>query len=154
MSEERDAAHPPLPLAGGVGGGPPTFRPRATSLAKKLRNNATDVERKLWQHLRNSQLKGFKFSRQMPIAGYVCDFLCRSARLVIELDGGQHGEQAEQDEIRTRRIEAEGYRVLRFWNRDVNDSLEGVLMRISKVLAEIAEAHPQPLPHAGGEFSA
>lgn len=90
----------------------------------------------------------------MPIAGYVCDFLCRSARLVIELDGGQHGEQAEQDEIRTRRIEAEGYRVLRFWNRDVNDSLEGVLMRISEVLAEIAEAHPQPLPHAGGEFSA
>jgi very-short-patch-repair endonuclease len=90
----------------------------------------------------------------MPIAGYVCDFLCRSARLVIELDGGQHGEQAEQDEIRTRRIEAEGYRVLRFWNRDVNDSLEGVLMRISEVLAEIAEAHPRPLPHAGGEFSA
>ncbi|MCZ4343229.1 endonuclease domain-containing protein [Sphingomonadaceae bacterium G21617-S1] len=150
MSEERDAAHPPLPLAGGVGGGPPTFRPRATSLAKKLRNNATGVERKLWQHLRNSQLKGFKFSRQMPVAGFVCDFLCRSARLVIELDGGQHDSQTDEDETRTRRIEAEGYRVIRFWNNDVNDGIEGVLLRISEAL----EAHPQPLPHAGGEFSA
>ncbi|MBD3762047.1 endonuclease domain-containing protein [Rhizorhabdus sp.] len=150
MSEERDAAHPPLPLAGGVGGGPPTFRPRATSLAKKLRNNATDVERKLWQHLRNSQLKGFKFSRQMPVAGFVCDFLCRSARLVIELDGGQHDTQTDEDETRTRRIEAEGYRVIRFRNNDVNDGIEGVLLRISEAL----EAHPQPLPHAGGEFSA
>jgi very-short-patch-repair endonuclease len=128
--------------------GPPTFRPRATRLAKKLRNNATDVERKLWQHLRASKLNGFKFSRQMPVAGYVCDFLCRSACLVIELDGGQHDELAERDEMRTRRIEAEGYRVIRFWNNEVNESLEGVLFRI----AEALEAHPQPLPHAGGEL--
>jgi very-short-patch-repair endonuclease len=131
--------------------GPPTFRPRATRLAKKLRNNATDVERKLWQHLRSRQSNGFKFSRQMPIAGYVCDFLCRSARLVIELDGGQHDLQTEKDEARTRRIEAEGYRVIRFWNNEVNEALEGVLIRIGEALAESAEAHPQPLPQAGGE---
>ena len=131
--------------------GPPTFRPRATRLAKRLRNNATDVERKLWQHLRGSQLNGLKFSRQMPIAGYVCDFLCRSARLVIELDGGQHGLQVEKDEARTRRIEAEGYRVIRFWNNDVNDALDGVLIQIAEALAESAEAHPQPHPQAGGE---
>ena len=129
----------------------PAFRPRSTKLAKKLRNNATDVERKLWQYLRGGRLNGFKFSRQMPVAGYICDFLCRSARLVIELDGGQHSWQTAEDEARTRRIEAEGYRVIRFWNNDVNDSLEGVLIRIAEALAETAEAHPQPLPQAGGE---
>lgn len=130
--------------------GPPTFRPRATRLAKNLRNNATDTERKLWRHLRASQLKGCKFSRQMPVAGYVCDFLCRSARLVIELDGGQHDWQVDKDEGRTRQIEAEGYRVIRFWNNEVNEALETVLDRITRAL----EAHPQPLPHAGGEETA
>lgn len=131
--------------------GSPTFRPRATHLAKHLRNNATDAERKLWGHLRASQLNGFKFSRQMPIAGYICDFLCRSARLVIELDGGQHAERIDEDKARTRRIEAEGYRVIRFWNNEVNEALEGVLIRIAEALGESAEAHPQPLPQAGGE---
>ncbi|MHA3790407.1 DUF559 domain-containing protein [Sphingomonas sp. YL-JM2C] len=131
--------------------GSPAFKPRPTRLARRLRNNATDTERKLWHHLRGSRLNGFKFSRQMPVAGFICDFLCRSAHLVIELDGGQHGWQAAEDEARTRRIEAEGYRVLRFWNNDVNERLEGVLARIAEALAEGAEAHPQPLPHAGGE---
>lgn len=129
--------------------GIPTFRPRPTRLAKRLCNDATDVERKLWQRLRNRRLNGFKFGRQMPIAGYVCDFLYRSARLVIELDGSQHGAQVEKDEARTRRIEAEGYRVLRFWNNEVNDSLEGVLIRTAEALVETSEAHPQTLPHAG-----
>ena len=131
--------------------GSPTFRPRAPRLANNLRNNATDTECKFWQHLRASQLNGFKFSRQMPVAGHVCDFLCRSARLVIEVDGGQHDWQANEDVTRTRRIEAEGYRVIRFWNNEVNDSLEGVLFRIAEALAEAAEAHSQPLPQARGE---
>ena len=129
--------------------GIPTFRPRPIRLAKRLRNDATDVERKLWQHLRSRRLNGFKFGRQTPIAGYVCDLLRRSTRLVIELDGSQHGAQVEKDEARTRRIEAEGYRVLRFWNNEVNDSLEGVLIRIAKALVETSDAHPQTLPHAG-----
>ncbi|KKC25885.1 endonuclease domain-containing protein [Sphingomonas sp. SRS2] len=131
--------------------GRPVFRSRPTKLARQLRNHATDVERKLWYHLRASQLNGFKFRRQIPIAGYVADFLCSSVRLVIELDGGQHDLQAGEDEVRTRRIEAEGYRVIRFWNNDVNDSLDAVLARIAEALAESSEAHPQPLPHAGGE---
>lgn len=131
--------------------GSSVFKPRHTRLAKQLRNNATDTERKLWQHLRGNRLNGFKFSRQMPIAGFICDFLCRSAHLVIELDGGQHDWQSAADLERTRRIEAEGYRVLRFWNNDVNERLEGVLIRISEALAEAPEAHPQPLPQAGGE---
>jgi very-short-patch-repair endonuclease len=121
------------------------LRPRRpTDRARDLRNNATDVERKLWQHLRGSQLGGHKFSRQMPIAGFICDFLCRSARLVIEVDGSQHGWRTAEDEIRTRRIEAEGYRVIRFWNNDVNENLEGVLIAISVALEE-ARAHP-PAP--------
>ena len=139
-----DLSSSPPACGRGSRAGPPTFRPRATRLAKRLRNDATDVERKLWQHLRASQLNGFKFSRQMPIAGYVCDFLCRSARLVTELDGGQHDEGTEHDEARTQRIEAEGYRVIRFWNSEVNEPLEGVLLRI----AEALEAHPR----TGGEL--
>jgi len=131
----------------------PHYGPRATRLAKRLRNNATDVERKLWRHLRGRQLSGYKFSRQMPVAGYICDFLCRSTRLVIELDGGQHDLQTDEDRVRTRRIEAEGYRVIRFWNNEVNDGLEGVLLRIAEALAESAASHPQPLPQAGGEAS-
>lgn len=121
--------------------GIPTFRPRPTRLAKRLRNEATPEERKLWQHLRGTQLSGFKFSRQMPIAGYIGDFLCRSARLVVEIDGGQHDCQSEADATRTRAIEAEGYRVIRFWNNDVNDRMEGVLIQIEEAL-RAAEAHP------------
>lgn len=126
----------------------PAFKSRPT---RHLRNNATPAERKLWQHLRGGRLNGFKFSRQMPVAGHVRDFLCRAARLAIELDGGQHGWRTEEDEAQTRRIEAEGYRVIRFWNNDVNERIEGVLIRIGAALAEAAEAHRQPLPQAGGE---
>jgi very-short-patch-repair endonuclease len=121
--------------------GHPIRARRPTSLARDLRNNATRPERKLWQYLRGSQLDDHKFSRQMPIAGYICDFLCRSARLVVEIDGGQHGWRTDEDEIRTRRIEAEGYRVIRFWNNDVNEQIEGVLIQIGQALAE-ASAHP------------
>lgn len=131
--------------------GSSAFKPRPTRVASWLRNNATDTERKLWHYLRGSRLNGFKFSRQIPIAGFVRDCLCRSARLVIELDGGQHSEQTAEDEARARRIEAEGYRVLRFWNNDVNERLEGVLIRIAEALADTSEAHPRPLPQAGGQ---
>jgi very-short-patch-repair endonuclease len=130
--------------------GSPAFKPCPTRVARHLRNNATDTERKLWHYLRGNRLNGFEFSRQMPIAGFVCDFLCRSARLVIELDGGQHDQQTAEDEARTRRIEAEGYRVLRFWNNDVNERLEGVLIRIGEAWADASAAHPRPVPQAGG----
>ncbi|WP_235537460.1 endonuclease domain-containing protein, partial [Sphingomonas sp. Root1294] len=120
--------------------GSPAFKPRPSRFARHLRNNATDTEHKLWRHLRGSRPNGFKFSRQMPIAGFACDVLCRSARLVIELDGGQHDHQTAADEARTRRIEAEGYRVLRFWNNDVNERLEGVLVRITEALTNASDA--------------
>ena len=102
--------------------------------ARDLRHNATDAERRLWQHLRGRQLQGLKFRRQYPIAGYVADFACIEARLVIELDGGQHSEQAEYDAERTRKMQANGYRVLRFWNDDVLLRTEAVLDEISRCL--------------------
>ena len=111
----------------------PTFRARPTRRAQQLRNNATDAERHLWRHLSRRQLNGFKFSRQMPVGPFICDFLCRDRKLVIEVDGGQHA-GSKRDEVRTAFLEAEGYRVIRFWNNDVLQNLEGVLQVIADAL--------------------
>ena len=124
----------------------PQFRPRPTKRAQRLRNGATDSERRLWQQLRNRQLEGFKFSRQMPVGKFVCDFMCRERRLVIELDGGQHAESARDDE-RTAFLEAAGYQVIRFWNNDVLENMEGVLRVIVQVLK--SEPTPQSPPACG-----
>ena len=98
--------------------------------ARILRNSATDAERCLWQHLRLRQLGGFKFRRQVPLHGYVVDFLCVELKLVIELDGGQHSEQVAYDEMRTGVLQRAGYRVLRYWNHDA-------LLRTTEVLEDI-----------------
>src|SRR5215510_9882094 len=87
--------------------------------ARHLRNNATDAERRLWQHLRGRQLDGFKFRRQRPIGRYVCDFVCLEARLIIELGGSQHATQTPYDANRDMFLRSNGFRVLRFWNIDV-----------------------------------
>ena len=94
----------------------------------------TDAERRLWSHLRASQLGGTKFTRQFPIGSHVVDFACRSLRLAIELDGGQHAD-SPIDEARTRAIEAHGYRLIRFWNNDVLANTDGVLIRIAEEIA-------------------
>lgn len=88
----------------------------------------TDAERKLWRRLCNRQMGGAKFRRQVPVGPYVVDFLCIEARLVIEIDGGQHAEDGEK---RTRYLQQYGYRVIRFWNNEVLGNLDGVLTRIS-----------------------
>src|SRR5262245_13575805 len=93
--------------------------------ARSLRLDATDAEAKLWQHVRNRGLGGFKFRRQATIGHYVVDFLCAEKRLIVELDGGQH--TPECDAARTARLEASGYRVIRFWNNDVLGNTDGVL---------------------------
>ncbi len=102
--------------------------------ARDLRNAATDAERHLWRYLRGRQLGNYKFRRQFPIAGFVADFACVEARLVIELDGGQHADQAEHDVERTRKIGLTGYRVLRFWNNDVLLRTDAVVEQIMREL--------------------
>jgi very-short-patch-repair endonuclease len=91
------------------------------------------VEASLWRHLRARQLEGAKFVRQCPIGPHVADFACRAARLVIELDGGQHADSTADVE-RSRTIEAHGYTVLRFWNNEVIENLDGVLEEIRRTL--------------------
>ncbi|HEX8512413.1 MAG TPA: DUF559 domain-containing protein [Allosphingosinicella sp.] len=90
---------------------------RLTPIARRLRKDQTEAEERLWYHLRGRRLEGEKFVRQLQIDRYVADFACRTARLAVELDGGQH--DAERDAARTAIIETYGYRVLRFWNNDV-----------------------------------
>ena len=103
-----------------------------TPVARKLRRASTDAEKRLWHHLRARQLEGAKFVRQFPIGGHIADFACCDAHLVVELDGGQHGDEA--DAARTAVIEAFGYRVIRFWNNDVLANTEGVLEAIRQEL--------------------
>ncbi len=102
---------------------------RLTPVARKLRREMTDAELLLWSRLRGQQL-GARFTRQFPIGDAVADFACRSAKLVVELDGGQHALTTVADAARTRLIEAHGYTVIRFWNSDVTSNLDGVLETI------------------------
>ena len=91
-----------------------------------MRRVLTPAEAKLWCHLRNRQLAGFKFTRQEPIGPYYGDFVCRNRRLIVEVDGGQHAENAT-DRIRDRNLTALEYRVVRVWNNEVTENLDGVL---------------------------
>jgi very-short-patch-repair endonuclease len=108
---------------------------KAIRIARRLRVNQTDAETVLWNRIRNRQIDGSKFVRQQPMLGYICDFVCRERRLIIEVDGGQHNESTA-DEIRDRRLTEEGYRVLRFWNNDVLGNMEGVLTTIQIELSK------------------
>lgn len=95
--------------------------------ACELRNTLTDAERHLWKHLRNSQIEGVKFRRQQPIEMYIVDFISFEKRIVIELDGGQHAETESRDQQRDDCLAMNGFTVLRFWNNEVFENLEGVL---------------------------
>ena len=106
---------------------------RLTPVARSLRIRSTDAEKRLWRHLRSRQLDGAKFVRQFPIGNHIADFACRDAHLVVELDGGQHGE--EVDASRTTSLESFGYRVIRFWNNDVLENLDSVLEAIQQELS-------------------
>ena len=116
---------------------------RATEVSRILRARQTDAERRLWQYLRDRGLAGFKFLRQYPIAGYIADFCCFERGLVVEVDGGQHGEVVERDSVRTAAMERHGFRVIRFWNNDVLQNTERVL---AAVLTAPEDPHPRPLP--------
>jgi very-short-patch-repair endonuclease len=95
----------------------------------------TDAEWRLWYHLRAGRFAGRKFRRQVPLGPYVVDFLCEQAKLIVEVDGGQHAERSVQDEARTRWLSERGYRVVRFWNNDVLTNMDGVWEAISVALA-------------------
>ncbi len=129
----------------------PRFRlDRRTEEARALRNNATLHEAMLWRRLKGSQLEGLKFTRQLPIAGFKADFACRSNRLVVELDGSQHADAVEYDAIRTGDIELAGYRVIRFWNNDLTNNMDGVLETILTAARDLErEPTPQPPPACG-----
>jgi len=128
-----------------------TMDGKLTSYAKQLRKNATDAERVLWQAVRSRQVLNCKFRRQVVFGHYIVDFVCLDAKLIIELDGGQHAEQVLYDEQRTVYLESLGYQVIRFWNNDVLQQLDVVLEKVRLVLiAELECPHPSPLPEGEG----
>jgi very-short-patch-repair endonuclease len=120
--------------------------PSLTANARALRSTMTDAEKLLWQQLR--QLRP-RFTRQLVVDRYILDFACRSLRIALELDGGQHAERSAEDAARTEHLERLGWTVLRFWNNDVLANVEGV---IAMILAAVARGstHPQPPPFQGG----
>lgn len=106
------------------------------AFARQLRREQTDVERQLWYALRARRFHAFKFRRQQPIGPYVADFVCFEAKLIIELDGGQHGQAAAEryDATRTYRLSKDGFRVLRFSNTEMIENRDGVLGSIAIAL--------------------
>ena len=104
--------------------------------ARALRNNPTEVEKLLWRQLRIWQLDGYKFRRQQPLGNYIVDFVCLEKRLIVELDGGQHAEQSDYDTKRDTWLSEQGFTVLRIWNNDVLNNLEGVTERIVETLKD------------------
>ncbi|TDT96913.1 very-short-patch-repair endonuclease [Azorhizobium sp. AG788] len=139
-NEERPTAHRPI-------------SPRLNGNAKTLRREMTDAERTLWQHLRAHRLEGAPFRRQAPMGRYVADFVCHPARLIVELDGGQHG--GPEDQARDNWFAAPGYAVVRYWNNDVLGNLGGVLEDLSARVIERVKVEsvlpPSPtLPRKGG----
>jgi very-short-patch-repair endonuclease len=110
--------------------------PLSRDVARQLRQDQTDPEYKLWSHLRDRQLLGFKFRRQHPIGPFFADFFCLEAKLVIELDGSQHADQADPDERRTKYIRGRGYTVLRIWNHEVTSEIDTVLQQIADALEQ------------------
>jgi very-short-patch-repair endonuclease len=123
-----------------------------TPVARRLRREATDAERKLWQYLRHLPLAGVHFRRQVPFGPYFADLACHTTRVVIELDGGHHGYgvQAESDRVRDLYLVTQGYRVLRFWNNDVMTNIDGVLSMIADAVARLEPPTPDPSPPLRG----
>ena len=112
--------------------------------ARELRKNSTDAERLLWRKLRLWQIDGFKFRRQQPLGIYIVDFACLEKRLIIEIDGGQHAEDALYDRRRDDWLRAQGFIVLRLWYHDVLNNITGVLERILQTLQHTPYLNPSP----------
>jgi very-short-patch-repair endonuclease len=118
--------------------------------ARAMRSSPTDAERKLWWHLRyRLALPNTHFRRQVHLGHYIADFVSHHLKLIIEIDGGQHAQRAASDERRTKFLESKGYRVLRFWNTDVLQNVDGVLEMIRRTI--LSTPTPNPSPQGGGE---
>jgi len=102
-------------------------RDKSVVRAKELRRRSTEAEKIIWKHLRSKQMCGIKFRRQQPIGDYIVDFVCFEKHAIIEIDGGQHSLNSLGDRKRDKWLKSQGYRVLRFWNNDIMQNLEGVL---------------------------
>jgi very-short-patch-repair endonuclease len=111
--------------------------PKSLEYARRLRKEMTDAERALWRLLRDCRLKGWRFRRQEPIDRYIVDFICFEARLIIEVDGGQHFESAT-DKTRDTYLESQGFRILRLWNTDILANRDGAYQTILTALARCA----------------
>ena len=104
--------------------------------ARGLRRRQTDAEKQLWKTLRSRHFESYKFRRQKPIGPYYVDFVCLEQKLIIEIDGGQHGWQQKKDEQRTVYLNQKGFKVIRFWNNDILENLEGVMTMLKRELEE------------------
>ena len=121
--------------------------PQLLHRARQMRHEPAPAEKKLWSCLRNHRLDGFQFRRQHPVGGYVTDFYCAAAKLVVELDGDSHDGREEYDEQRTRILQHEGCLVIRFLNADVFDHLDAVLEAILGACeARVGRGPPHPCP--------
>ena len=107
--------------------------------AKQLRTNMTDAERRLWYYLRGHRLQGFKFKRQQQVGAYIVDFICLHARLIVEVDGGQHVD-SQTDQVRDAWLRSQGFRIMRFWNNDVLKATDMVLQAIMDELGSSSSA--------------
>jgi len=122
----------------------------SNTFARELRKSMTDAERKLWRGLRMRQMHGHKFRRQFMLGRYIVDFVCLEARLIVEVDGGQHADETYGNAERDVWLKAQNFRVLRYWNNQVLKELDGVLEEIARELT--ATPHPG-LPPQGGKVS-
>lgn len=140
MSKNLKSGSPaPFPALAGEGRGEgesgwAARRHTASKKAQAFRKNETDAERAIWRFLKGKKFQEYKFRRQHPIGPYFVDFVCLKYKLVVEIDGGQHCENPK-DEIRTEFLQSKGFDVLRFWNNDVLQNMEGVLHTLSLTLS-------------------
>ncbi|BFI95060.1 MAG: endonuclease domain-containing protein [Rhodanobacter sp.] len=125
----------------------PPLPTRTRGQSRELRRSSTDAEQRLWCHLRAGRLNGLKFRRQHPVPPYIVDFFCKAKNLVVELDGSQHDEIADQ--ARTKFLESRGLTVLRYWNNEVLQQMDAVLEAILRA-AENRTLTPTPLPEGEG----
>jgi very-short-patch-repair endonuclease len=126
----------------------PLTRKIGTARSRALRHAMTDAEKVLWRALKRIPVYGSHFRRQVPIGPYVADFACLKARLIVELDGGHHSRDDTQakDAIRSQWLEREGYRVIRFWNSELNENIAGVLDTIYAALYGSPQSEAVALP--------